>query len=140
MKNSKDFQIVPFKKFFKGIDWDMLAEQRNLLFQVYDQHMKLMSIPQRESFLGILKMILYWMTFKVYDEVHTVTIETNWQELKKQKSDYLELMESLPLTDAQDDAMEGILNGIDAFQDAAVDELGIPADEVFTLTVEEKEK
>jgi hypothetical protein len=67
----------------------------------------------------------------------------DWQLLKEQKQLLIEIIwnekpTEFKLTEQHTDAIEGIINFLDTIQDYAVDDLGIPEDEVFKF--EEKEK
>lgn len=67
----------------------------------------------------------------------------DWQLLKEQKHLLVEIIRNknpteFKLTEQHTDAIEGIINFLDTIQDYAVDDLGIPEDEVFKF--EEKEK
>lgn len=54
--------------------------------------------------------------------------EIDWEQLKIQKAELLSL--------AGSEELDGLLNLIDALQDFAVDELGVPEEDVFNITKE----
>ena len=63
----------------------------------------------------------------------------DWALLKIQKSNLVQVQDMLLKTSNNHlmESVQGVINMIDNLQDYAVDELGIPEKEVFTITADE---
>ena len=61
----------------------------------------------------------------------------DWKQLREQKKHLLEIIEYGGLIKERKDALQGILNLIDAIQDHAVDKLGFPEATIFNLENDE---
>lgn len=63
--------------------------------------------------------------------VQAIFDEMDWNLLQKQKFQLIKLSVNTPIAEEDYDTIRGIIHLIDSLQDAAVDNLGIPAEKVF---------
>lgn len=140
-------QAATFTGFFAGMDWDMLTDQRSHLCAVRAK--KSTTATQKVVLDRIIALVDLWIEYKIersklnkfnadYNRklIDRLLEKMNWKQLKADKTAFIMIGSKKSLTAKQDEALEGILNGIDAWQDAAVDSLGIPEHEIFTLSQE----
>lgn len=66
-------------------------------------------------------------------KMESYPLNIDFAELKSQKTAILSIRKEV-LSQEQWEALEGLINVIDAIQDHAVDELGYDKDEVFNFT------
>lgn len=123
-----------FEHFFALMNWEMLKEQKEILKTVRDCIVR--SKKRIDTMNRILKLIDYWFSFKDLMRPGSC-IKPNdieWEQLRDDKTEFLYIMELKSITPTQAEAMEGILSGIDTFQDTAELRLGIDKHILFNLS------
>lgn len=138
MKENKN----TMRNFFSLMDWDMLQHQQNVLKAIRDTIVR--SPKRRRVIQHIITVVDFWLSCKnrhidqtmkfFYDHPLSTTQPVNWEMLRDDKRELLRIQQLKSINDDKWEVIEGILNGIDSFQDAAVDELGIDKNIVFNFS------
>ena len=136
-----------FESFFENMDWEMLLEQRNVLVDI--RHKK-STTTQSLAVANVISLVDgVWLAYRkrmnakgkpVLSDKYQASVinklvkKVDWKQLREDKRVFVEMMAKKSLTKKEVDAMNGILNGIDYFQDAYVYQYGVPEHEVFYLS------
>lgn len=124
--------IRTFQEFFSGMDWDLLEQQRKHLLTAKK---KTRNIFKKAMMNRIINLIAKWSKNRNKPgEFWKQAI--NWNTLKHDKLKLLRFQNLKSLTQDEYDAIEGIINGLDYFQDSAIDELGMSKRSILYLTRE----
>jgi hypothetical protein len=125
-----------FHTFFSRMDWNMLRDQKNLMLIIRDTVVR--SKQRVEAMNRFLKLIDFWLSFENTKYSRTSIAKAiknfDWEQLKSDKRLFINIQSLKSVNGAKWEAMEGILNGIDSFQDAAVDDLKVDENKVFNLS------
>lgn len=122
--------ISTFQEFFSGMDWDLLEQQRKHLLTAKK---KTRDIFKKAMLRRIVSLILKWGKYR--NQKSTFWKDAvDWNRLKHDKLKLLRFQNLKSLTQDEYDAIQGIINGIDFFQDSAIDELGMSKRSILYLT------
>lgn len=121
-------------EFLSTLDWKLLEKQRSQLEEILST--RIISRRRKGVMQNIINLTNFWFAYqnRHVNEFKKQLLTFNWQQLKEDKLEYLYIQAFKSLTLAQKEAMEGVLNTIDYFQDAAIEELHLDKNKVFTLT------
>lgn len=122
--------IQTFQEFFSNMDWKLLEEQKQHLKAVKS---KTRSIFKKSMLRRIINLIEKWQAKSNKPSSFWQTA-IDWKKLKYDKLKLLNIQNLKSLTQDEYDAIEGIINGLDYFQDAAIDELGMSKRSILYLT------
>jgi len=124
--------ICTFQEFFSGMDWNLLEQQRKHLLTA---RKKTKNFFKRAMMNRILNLLIKWWNHRDKPSAYWKTA-IDWKTLKYDKLKLLRFQNLKSLTQDEYDAIEGIINGLDYFQDSAIDELGMSKRSILYLTRE----
>lgn len=124
--------ICTFQEFFSSMDWNLLEQQRKHLLTA---RKKTKNFFKRAMMNRILNLLIKWWNHRNKPSTYW-KIAIDWKKLKYDKLKLLRFQKLKSLTQDEYDAIEGIINGLDYFQDSAIDELGMSKRSILYLTKE----
>ena len=122
--------ISTFQEFFSGMDWTLLEQQRNHLLTAKK---KTRDIFKKAMLRRIVSLTLNWAKYRNQKSAFWKDA-VDWHRLKHDKLKLLRFQNLKSLTQDEYDAIAGIINGIDFFQDSAIDELDMNKRTILYLT------